>query len=293
MSAGRIRECGFRSRGSLKRPLRGRGAGDPVVSDGRLGVPRRRRLRRGCAAICRSCRRASTSRSTRSSSFRRSPQPSGSRFPLAGSARSRCSFWPLLPARSPSHSSLLDLESAANVAKLACYALAGFTFLSLFEELWWLTLVAVLVPWVDIWSVAAGPTEYVVEERPGLFEQIAIAFPSPGETAVVNIGPPDILFFALFLAAADRFRLRVDRDVGRNDGLPRRDARARLVLGRRGRPPRAPRRLPRIPPPERRPALARRSPRASPSYRGRLSDDTDSTCGVCGNMSTGRQRSSS
>ena len=105
--------------------------------------------------------------------------------------------------------SLLDLESAANVAKLACYALAGFTFLSLFEELWWLTLVAVLVPWVDIWSVAAGPTEYVVEERPGLFEQVAIAFPSPGETAVVNIGPPDILFFSLFLAAADRFRLRV------------------------------------------------------------------------------------
>ena len=105
--------------------------------------------------------------------------------------------------------SLLDVESAANVAKLSCYALAGFTFLSLFEELWWLTLVAVLVPWVDIWSVAAGPTEYVVEERPGLFEQVAIAFPSPGESAVVNIGPPDILFFSLFLAAADRFRLRV------------------------------------------------------------------------------------
>jgi hypothetical protein len=105
--------------------------------------------------------------------------------------------------------SLADLESAANVAKLACYALAGFTFLSLFEELWWLTLVAVLVPWVDIWSVAAGPTEYVVEEKPGIFERVAIAFPSPGESAVVNLGPPDILFFALFLAAADRFHLRV------------------------------------------------------------------------------------
>jgi hypothetical protein len=105
--------------------------------------------------------------------------------------------------------SLIGSGSAANVAKLACYALAGFTFLSLFEELWWLTLVAVLVPWVDIWSVAAGPTEYVVEEKPGIFEGVAIAFPSPGESAVVNIGPPDILFFALFLAAADRFRLRV------------------------------------------------------------------------------------
>jgi hypothetical protein len=104
---------------------------------------------------------------------------------------------------------LLDVDSAANVAKLACYGVLGFWFLTLFEELWWITLVAVLVPWVDIWSVAAGPTEYVVEEQPGLFERISVAFPNPGETATVNIGPPDILFFALFLAAADRFALRV------------------------------------------------------------------------------------
>jgi hypothetical protein len=104
---------------------------------------------------------------------------------------------------------LLEVDSAANVAKLACYALVGFWFLTLFEELWWITLVAVLVPWVDIWSVAAGPTEYVVEERPGLFDRISVGFPNPGETATVNIGPPDILFFALFLAAADRFALRV------------------------------------------------------------------------------------
>jgi hypothetical protein len=104
---------------------------------------------------------------------------------------------------------LLDVESAANIAKLACYALVGFAFLSLFDELWWLTLVAVLVPWVDIWSVAFGPTEYVVEERPGLFENVAVGLPSPGESAIVSIGPPDIVFFALFLAAADRFALRL------------------------------------------------------------------------------------
>jgi hypothetical protein len=104
---------------------------------------------------------------------------------------------------------LIDVDSAANVAKLVCYASAGFWFLTLFEELWWISLVAVLVPWVDIWSVAAGPTEYVVERQPGLFERISVTFPSPGETATVNIGPPDILFFALFLAAADRFALRV------------------------------------------------------------------------------------
>ena len=104
---------------------------------------------------------------------------------------------------------LLDADSAANVAKLACFAVVGFGFLTLFEELWWLALVAVLVPWVDIWSVAAGPTQYVVEERPGIFERIAVAFPTPGETATVNLGPPDVIFFSLFLAAAARFALRV------------------------------------------------------------------------------------
>ena len=104
---------------------------------------------------------------------------------------------------------LLDADSAANVSKLACFALVGFGFLTLFEELWWLALVAILVPWVDIWSVAAGPTQYVVEERPGIFERIAVAFPTPGETATVNLGPPDVIFFSLFLAAAARFALRV------------------------------------------------------------------------------------
>ena len=104
---------------------------------------------------------------------------------------------------------LLDADSAANVAKLACFALVGFGFLTLFEELWWLALVAILVPWVDIWSVAAGPTQYVVEERPGIFERIAVAFPTPGETATVNLGPPDVIFFSLLLAAAARFALRV------------------------------------------------------------------------------------
>ncbi len=104
---------------------------------------------------------------------------------------------------------VLDFDSAGNIAKLACYGLLGFWFLSLFEELWWIALVSVLVPWVDVWSVAFGPTRYVVEEQPGFFEQISVAFPNLGEAATLLIGPPDILFFALFLATADRFRLRV------------------------------------------------------------------------------------
>jgi hypothetical protein len=103
----------------------------------------------------------------------------------------------------------LRSSSAANVGKLACFALIGFWFLSLFEKLWWVVLVAALVPWVDVWSVAAGPSHYVLEERPGIFNHVAVDFPVAGQAADINIGPPDIVFFALFLAAADRFGLRV------------------------------------------------------------------------------------
>ena len=103
----------------------------------------------------------------------------------------------------------LGLGELANASKLACFIFFGFWFLSLFEALWWLALVALLVPWVDIWSVAAGPTEYVTEERPEVFDGISVALHVPGETSTANIGPPDIVFFALFLAAAQHFRLRV------------------------------------------------------------------------------------
>ncbi len=100
-------------------------------------------------------------------------------------------------------------DAVANASKLVAFILFGFWFLSLFEALWWLALVALLVPWVDIWSVAFGPTKYVTEEKPGIFEGISVAIHVPGETSTANIGPPDIVFFALFLAAAQRFGLRV------------------------------------------------------------------------------------
>ena len=104
---------------------------------------------------------------------------------------------------------LAGVGSAANVAKFAAFALAGLWFVTLFEELWWVALVAAIVPWMDVWSVAFGPTRYVVEEQPGFFEEISVAFAVPGEGGTVNLGPPDVIFFALFLATAARFHLRV------------------------------------------------------------------------------------
>jgi hypothetical protein len=128
------------------------------------------------------------------------PLARGSRFWLLGGAAIAAVAWIVLY--------FAGLGVASNAARLACFVLFGFWFLALFLELWWLTLVALLVPWVDIWSVSSGPTSYVVEKQPGFFENISVALHVPGETSTANIGPPDIVFFALFLAAAQRFGLR-------------------------------------------------------------------------------------
>jgi hypothetical protein len=103
---------------------------------------------------------------------------------------------------------LAGLGSLFNVAKLLALTLFGFWFLELFQAASWVVLVACIVPWVDAISVWRGPTEYVVSEQPGLFEWISIAFPLPGEDASANLGPPDVIFFALFLATAARHGLR-------------------------------------------------------------------------------------
>jgi hypothetical protein len=102
-----------------------------------------------------------------------------------------------------------ELDVLFNLAKLFALVLLGFWFLSVFEEVSWAVAVALIVPWVDAISVWRGPTEYVVEQRPGVFEGVALAFRVPGEEGAAYLGPPDILFFALFLGAAARFGLRL------------------------------------------------------------------------------------
>lgn len=104
---------------------------------------------------------------------------------------------------------LAGLEAAFNDLKIVTYALLGFCFLQLFEALSWVVLVAAVIPWVDIVSVYRGPTRVVVEEEPGIFERIAVSFSLAGEDAAARLGPPDLLFAALFLATAERFGLRV------------------------------------------------------------------------------------
>ena len=104
---------------------------------------------------------------------------------------------------------LADLDSLSSFSKLALMTALGFWFLEYFESVLWVACIALVIPFVDAFSVWRGPTGHIVEEEPGFFDRVAFAFPHPGEPSAALLGPPDLLFFALFLAAAARWRLRV------------------------------------------------------------------------------------
>jgi hypothetical protein len=95
----------------------------------------------------------------------------------------------------------------SNFAKLAAYTCGGWVFLWFFEELGWVLIVALIIPFVDAISVAAGPTKDIVNHHAQVYSAVAVAFVAPGGLAA-GLGPPDVLFFALFLAATVRWTLR-------------------------------------------------------------------------------------
>ncbi len=98
----------------------------------------------------------------------------------------------------------------ANFAKLWAAVFAGWAFLRLFEELSWVVIVAFVIPAVDAISVWHGPTKAITAHHFEVYTAVAIAFLVPGGGAAY-LGPPDVLFYALFLAAAVRWNLRVFR----------------------------------------------------------------------------------
>jgi hypothetical protein len=105
--------------------------------------------------------------------------------------------------------SFLDWEGPASFAKLGAATFGGWLFLDFFEEISWVVVVALIIPWVDAYSVWRGPTNTIVHHHAGVFERLSFAFPVPGKDNSANLGIPDMIFFALFLAAAAQFRLRV------------------------------------------------------------------------------------
>jgi hypothetical protein len=106
--------------------------------------------------------------------------------------------------------SLLGWEGPASFAKLGAATFVAWWFLELFEDLSWVVLVSLIIPWVDAYSVWRGPTKTIVEHHESVFARLSFAFPVVGESGTANLGVPDLLFFALFLAAAMRWRLRVE-----------------------------------------------------------------------------------
>jgi hypothetical protein len=104
--------------------------------------------------------------------------------------------------------SLAGVGLASNFAKLWAAVFAGWAFLRLFERLSWVVLVAFVIPLVDIISVYRGPTHSITQHHFEVYTAVAIAFLVPGGGAAY-LGPPDVLFYALFLAAAARWHLRV------------------------------------------------------------------------------------
>jgi hypothetical protein len=101
-----------------------------------------------------------------------------------------------------------DLEVLANAAKLAAITFFAFWFLNLFEELLFLVVVAAIVPFVDAYSVFRGPTGNIVEHHSEVFTYFSVYWALPHEANDPRLGIPDVLFFALYLAAAARFHLR-------------------------------------------------------------------------------------
>jgi hypothetical protein len=94
-----------------------------------------------------------------------------------------------------------------NFAKFGAVTCLGWLFLHAFEELSWVVIVSLAIPFVDAYSVWRGPTHEITAHHASVFSSFSVAFPVPGGNAA-RLGLTDILFFAVFLGATVRFRLR-------------------------------------------------------------------------------------
>lgn len=101
----------------------------------------------------------------------------------------------------------LGQQISSNFAKFAAVTAVGWLFIRYFEALSWVVIVALIIPWVDAYSVWRGPTRTITDHHAHVFTTLSVAFVAPGGGAA-RLGLPDILFFSVFLAASARFRLR-------------------------------------------------------------------------------------
>jgi hypothetical protein len=79
--------------------------------------------------------------------------------------------------------STTHLPVASNFCKLGAVTVLGWWFLTYFEAVSWVVLVALLIPWVDAYSVWRGPTKQITEGHEHVFGALSVAFVVPGGSA--------------------------------------------------------------------------------------------------------------
>ena len=84
------------------------------------------------------------------------------------------------------------LDVIANFAKLAAVTAAAFWFVTYFESALWVAIVALLIPFVDAYSVWRGPTRHILDERPEVFTALSFSFPVPGERQAYVVWRPPL-----------------------------------------------------------------------------------------------------
>jgi hypothetical protein len=100
----------------------------------------------------------------------------------------------------------------ANVAKIVAAAALGMWIATELERLSWIVIVAAVSAVIDIASVAAGPNKALIDKGPVVVGYFTIAVTWFGYTyaeAYTGLGVSDVIFFALYLATAQRYGLRV------------------------------------------------------------------------------------
>jgi hypothetical protein len=96
-------------------------------------------------------------------------------------------------------------ETSASLAKLTAATCAGLALARMLRSGAQTIAVAALVSAVDIYSVADGPTRAIVTRNRGEAGDLALNLRAMDSHFVDQIGSSDLLFFALFAAAAYRF----------------------------------------------------------------------------------------
>lgn len=100
----------------------------------------------------------------------------------------------------------------ANVAKVVAAAALGIWIAAELERLSWVVIVAAVSAAVDVLSVAAGPTKAILDRGPVVVGYFTVTITWLGysvDEGYSGLGVSDVIFLALYLAAARRFGLRV------------------------------------------------------------------------------------